>query len=196
VPSRALLLEEIQTKFNLHKKQGIKTVAGLRKELKNTKGQDTISKDTGINVQYLNILRREIESYFPKPALLKEFNWLPKEDITKLEANGISNTAALHNAAYDTKGTTDLAKSTNVDFEILGIIIKLADLTRVQWVSPITARMLMEAVIGSPSSLAAAVPEHLYNALMQVNKGGRYYKGTIGLRDIKRLIKAAGYVSD
>ena len=49
----------------------------------------------------------------------------------------------------------------HVDAGILETIIKLADLTRVQWVSPITARILMEVWIDSPYSLAAVVPEKI-----------------------------------
>ncbi|MEJ2544897.1 MAG: DUF4332 domain-containing protein [Calditrichaceae bacterium] len=196
VPSRASLLDGIENKFKLLKQYGIKTFADLRKEIKNAKNIPSFSSKTGIDVNYLTLLRREIESYFPKPSKLKEFNWMPKDEIGKLESNGIKDTASLHHAAYDAKNAADLARSKNVDSEFMETMIKLADLCRVQWVSLITARMLVEAGYDSASALAAADSKILCNALMQVNKGGRFYKGNIGLRDIQRLIKAAGYFSD
>jgi hypothetical protein len=42
--------------------------------------------------------------------------------------------------------------------------------------------------------VAAAEAEDLCEALEVVNEGDRFFKGKIGLRDIKRLIRAASYV--
>jgi hypothetical protein len=53
----------------------------------------------------------------------------------------------------------------------------------------------MEAGYDSAAKVAAADFEDLHQALIRVNEGNRFFKGKIGLRDIKRLIQAAGYVS-
>ena len=142
---------------------------------------------------YLILLRREIESYFPKPFALKAFDWLPEGEVTKFEEKGIRNTAGLYEAAYDSRSRNDLLKSTGVNTGIFETLACLADLTRVQWVSPTAARMLMEGSCGSVSELTEADAEELYNALISVNEGDRFFKGKIGLRDVKRLIKAASY---
>jgi len=81
-----------------------------------------------------------------------------------------------------------------VDAALLEALVRLADLTRVQWVSPIAARMLVEAGYDSASKVAAADAEDLCEALVRVNEGDKFFKGKIGLRDIKRLVRAAGYV--
>ncbi len=195
VPSRVSLLDGLETKLQTLEQQGIATLASLRNELKNAKRREALSDVTGIDTQYLILLRREIEGYFPKPSALKAFDWLPKEEITRLEENGIRNTAALYEAASSVKSGTELADSTGVDVAILETLIRLADLTRVQWVSPTAARMLMEAGYDSISKVAAADSEDLHKALMRVNEGNRFFKGNIGLRDIKRLVRAASYVS-
>jgi hypothetical protein len=194
VPSRASLLDGLKTKLQALEQQGITTLASLRNELKNIKRREALSNVTGIDTQYLILLRREIESYFPKPFALKAFDWLPKEEITKLEENGIRDTAALYKAAGSVKSRTELAGSTGVDVAILEALVRLADLTRVQWVSPTAARMLVEAGYDSASKLATADSEDLYQALMRVNEGDRFFKGKIGLRDVKRLVRAASYV--
>lgn len=195
VPSRASLLDGIQAIMTVLKEQGITTLAQLRNELKNAKRLAVLAKATGIDAQYLTLLRREIESYFPKPFALKAFNWLPKDEIAKLEKNGMKDTAAFYAAASSTKSRTALAKSVMVDVAVLKALTQFADLTRVQWVSPTTARMLVEAGYDSASKLATANAEDLCEALVGVNEGDRFFKGKIGLRDIKRLIRAAGYVS-
>lgn len=194
VPSRAALLDGIEKNFFELEKQGITTLAALRNELKSNKRLENISIETGIDSHYLVLLRREIESYFPSLFALNAFIWLPKEEITKLEENGLRDTAALCNTASSAKSIAEFAESISIDVVILETLIKLADLTRVQWVSPTTARMLVEAGFDSASKLVSADSEDLYNALMQVNAEYRFFNGKIGLRDIKRLIRAASYV--
>jgi predicted flap endonuclease-1-like 5' DNA nuclease len=194
VPSRTSLLDGIQAIMTALAGQGITTLARLRNELKNVKRLETLAKATGIDLQYLTLLRREIEGYFPKPIALKDFDWLPKGEIAQLEKNGIGDTAALYAVASSTGAGAELAKSTGVDAAVLESLAQLADLTRVQWVSPTAARMLVEAGYDSASKVAAANAEDLCEALARVNEGNRFFKGKIGLRDIKRLVRAASYV--
>lgn len=195
VPSRALLLDGINAKMEALEQQGVTTLDSLRKKLKNSKRLEALSKATGIGTQYLILLRREIESYFPKSSALKAFDWLPGGEIAKLEEKGIRHVAALYEAASSGESRTELAKSTGVDVAILEALVRLADLTRVQWVSPTAARMLVEAGYDSVSKVAAADAEDLCEVLVCVNEGDRFFKGKIGLRDIKRLVRAASYVS-
>ncbi|HEX2995089.1 MAG TPA: DUF4332 domain-containing protein, partial [Anaerolineales bacterium] len=194
VPSRASLLEKLGSKMKVLEQHGIRTLACLRDELKTTKRLDAVATATGIDVQYLTLLRREIEGYFPKPFALKSFDWLPGSEITKLERSGIKDTAALYEATDTRQKRTALAKSTGVDGTVLETLAQLADLTRVQWVSPTAARMVIESGCKSAAELAKADPGELAEAFVCVNAGNRLFKGRIGLRDIKRLIQAARYV--
>jgi predicted flap endonuclease-1-like 5' DNA nuclease len=194
VPSRASLLEKIETKMKALKQQGITTLADLRNELKTSKRLEGLAKSTGIGTQYLALLRREIEGWFPKPSLLKDFDWLPKSEIAKFERNGIRDAAALYEATDSKSKRTALAKSAGVDIATLETFAQLVDLTRVQWVSPTAARMLAEAGWKSAAELARADADELYEALARVNAGNRFFKGKIGLRDVKRLVHAAQYI--
>jgi hypothetical protein len=193
VPSRASLLDGLGTKMKSLEKQGITTLAQLRNELKTAKRLEALVKSTGIGTEYLTLLRREIEGWFPKPFPLKDFNWMPKSEIAKLERNGIRDSAALYEATDTKSKRTTLAKSTGVDGDVLEAFAQLVDLTRVQWTSPTAARMLLEAGCDSAASLAKADADKLCEALAQVNAGDKYFKGRIGLRDVKRLILAASY---
>jgi hypothetical protein len=194
VPSRASLLEGLDAKMKALEKQGIVTLADLRNELKTSKRLETLAKSTGIGTDYLTLLRREIEGWFPKPPLLKDFNWLPKSEIAKLERNGIRDAATLYEATDSKSKRTALAKSTGVDIVTLETLAQLVDLTRVQWTSPTAARMLLEAGCTSSAKLAQADADELCEELARVNAGDKYFKGKIGLRDVKRLIQAARYV--
>lgn len=194
VPSRTSLLDGLGQNMKALEKQGITTLAHLRNELKTPKRLDGLAKTTGIETQYLTLLRREIEGWFPKPFLLKDFDWLSKSEIAKLERNGIRTTADLYEVTNSKLKRTALAKSTGTDINTLEIFAQLTDLTRVQWVSPTTARMLLETGCNSAARLAKMNADELCEELVNVNAGNRFFKGKIGLRDVKRLIHAASYV--
>jgi hypothetical protein len=194
VPSRASLLDGLELKMKSLEKQGITTLADLRKELKTAKQLETLAKSTGIETQYLTLLRREIEGWFPKPFPLKDFDGLPKGETAKLERDGIRDSAALYEATDSKSKRNALAKSTGVDAATLETFAQLVDLTRVQWTSPTAARMLLEAGCTGSAKLAKMDSNDLYEALARVNAGNKFFKGKIGLRDVKRLIHAASYV--
>lgn len=194
VPSRASLLEQLELKMKALEQQGIRTLARLRNELKTSKRLEALAKVTKIETQYLTLLRREIEGYFPKPFALKSFDWLPKSEIAKLERNGIKDTAALYDATDNRQKRAALAKATGIEGDILETLAQLADLTRVQWVSPTAARMVIESGYKSAAELAGADACELDEAFVRVNAGNRLFKGRIGLRDVKRLIHAAQYI--
>ena len=194
VPSRASLTDGIGDKMDALQEQGIATLACLRDELKNARRLTAVAEKTGIDSQYLILLRREIEGYFPKPVALKEFDWLPKDDIVKLEQSEIGDTAVLYAMTSSAKKRSELAESTGVRSAALDILAQVADLMRVQWVSPTFARMLVAAGYESTAQVAAADADDLCEALARVNTGNRFFKGKIGLRDTKRLIQAARYV--
>lgn len=195
IPSRAGLRERIEFKFKILNQHGIHTLADLRKALKNSKQVSLLSVATGLDADYLTLLRREIEGYFPEPPALKSFDWLPMEVIHKIERYGLKDGAAFFQAAGDT-GTGALAQLTGVDVNIIEFLYQLIDLTRVQWVSLTFARVLAETGIKGASQLAGADPAVLYKAILQANEGSRFYKGKVGLRDIQRLIMAAGYLDE
>lgn len=194
VPSRASLLEKLGPKMKILERHGISTLACLRDELKTAKRLEAVARATGIEVQYLTLLRREVESYFPKPFALKNFDWLPASEIAKLQRNGIKDTAALYEATDTRQKRTAFVKSSGIDGTVIETLAQLADLTRVQWASPTAARMVVESGYKSAAELAKADPDELDKAFLRVNAGNRLFKGRIGLRDVKRLIQAARYI--
>ena len=194
VPSRVLLLNKIEMNFKLLEQQGFKSLEGIRKDLNNSKRLETLSAKTGIDFQYLTILRREIGSYFPKPIALDKFDWLDKGEVAKLQQFGIRNNIELFEATNNPESLSKLAGSAGVNQPFLENFARIADLTRIQWVSPLAARMLFDAGFDSTEKVAAADSYVLYEALVSINEGNRYFKGKLGLRDVKRLIKSAEYV--
>lgn len=192
IPSHEPLLDGMAKKMGRLKKAGVGTLAELRARLKNKKTLAALADDSGVDTDYLVLLRRVVEGFFPKPHPLKVFDWLDKNTFTKLEKAGFKNTQQLFEAAVSE--TAAITKKTGLKKKDLSEFIALADLSRVQWVSPTFAGVLTAAGFTSAKAVAEATPEALYNAILQANTDSRFYKGKIGLRDIKRLITAAAYV--
>lgn len=195
VPSRNSILENIKDNFGVLKKNGYVTFADLRRDLKNSKNIPSISKKTGINSEYLTLLRREIESYFPKAFPISSFDWLPKDGIDKLEKQGYKNSALLFDVLNSSKKREEMSTGLGIETQIIDALSCLVNLTRIQWISPIAARMLVSAGYNDAKSIAKANAEKMCDELDKINKENNFFKGKIGLRDIKRLIKAASYVS-
>lgn len=194
VPSRLSLLEGLDKKLGKLGEYGLVNLADLRSAIKTTKKLDSLVQATGIEKEYLVLLRREVNSYFPKPFPLKSFDWLPEKEITNLEKAGIKNTALFYENISEPEKLKNLRASLQIKDEVFHQISCLCDLTRMQWTSPLAARMFFDAGYDSVKKIASADPDTLWNALIEINEGDQYFKGKIGLRDIKRLIYSAKYI--
>lgn len=195
VPSRGSLLEEIDEIFLKLKAHGFVTLADLRTGLKNPKNIPALSEEVGVDTGYLTLLRREIEGYFPKAYPVASFDWLQRTDLDILQSRGLRNTALLYETLASPEKRKEVAVAPGVDADVIDALYVLADLTRIQWVSPTVARMLVSAGYTDAKAVSDADPERLCSDLDRINKENKYFDGKIGLRDIRRLVKAASYVS-
>ena len=111
-----------------------------------------------------------------------------------IRGNGNKDSAQFYEATDTEEKTERLVGETGLDTREIQELACLCNLTRVQWTSPMAARMLYECGIHNPEELADADSEKLCEMLDTVNTMHRYFKGKIGLRDVKRLVLAAAYV--
>lgn len=196
VPSRKIILENIDQVFKVLDEQGIKTLSDLRKQLKTPKKINEFSEKSGIAENYLTLLRREVESYFPKVFPVSELNYLPTKESEKLTDAGLQNTKKLYEALCEKEKLIKISRYYKINISFLEKVLNLTSLVRVQWVSPLFAYVLYEAGYISPQKIAKADAEELCSAVNKINARGKYFKGKIGLRDIKRLVNSAKYVGE
>lgn len=192
IPSHEALLADLTKNMFIFKSVGITSVGQLRNQLKSPKTLQSLGDDSGLEVGYLSLLRRVINGFFPKPKKLKEFSWLDEFIVSQLHQAGIKNTRQLFEAMYS--DALKLADATNLDIADLNKLLILADLCRIQWVSPIFARTLAESGYVNAQSIAQANPQDIYKNITELNQKENLYKGKVGLRDINRLVEAASYV--
>lgn len=195
VPSRSILLKDIKENFRKLKMHGFLTLGEFRKAVKNSKNIGPFADKTDISIEYLTLLRREVESYFPKAFPISAFEWLEKSQITKLENKGYKNTALLYEVLELQRNREELTASVGLEKDFTDEIFFLVGLTRIQWVNPVFAKVLIKAGYSDVKSIAKAKPEDLHEAVERINSEKKYFKGKIGLRDMKRLVKAASYVT-
>ena len=128
IPSRAPLLSDIDAVLKKLEDAGLKTLADFRRAAKNPKGIDALSVKSGVGVDYLTLLRREEEGYFPKAPALRDFGWLDQDKIAALERGGYTNAARLFEAVE--AGGIDGVPGTE-DTAFTGELAALCALTRI-----------------------------------------------------------------
>lgn len=192
IPSQLPLLDGLNKRIAAFRKAGIDSVADLRAALKNSRSLASLSERSGVDSEYLKLLKRTINGFFPKPRSLGEADWLGKRTIAALHEAGIKNTQQLFEACEADRA--DVVRQAGVNPKDLSELNTVSGLCRIQWVSPGFARVLMAAGMKDAATIAKADPEALYAAIADANEGAKFYKGKVGLRDVRRLVTAAGYV--
>lgn len=194
VPSRAELKNGLAKNLDALKGQGMTSLQDLRRCLKIRSYIPVLAKATGIKASYLNLLRREIESQFPKPVKIEAFKWLTRGETSGLKQAAILTSQNLYERIRTKRDLAALLKATHLTRPVLMFLTQVCDLLRIQWVSPGFARMLIAAGYVSTRKVAATNADDLDTALQKVNAKGEFFRGRIGLRDVRRVIKAASYV--
>ena len=162
----------------------------FQKVLKTKKNVTTFAAETGLPLDYLTVLRREVNSYQPRPINLKEFPGVDMEVVRTLEQQGSKNTKQLFPRVLTPKSREAFAKENQIAAEDLLELTKLTDVARMKWVGPKFARLLVESVYDTVENVANSNYEELYREIMRVNEEKGIYKGGLGLEDIKLWVTA------
>jgi len=175
LPSRQILMENIDANFVAIEKQGISDLAELKKALGNPKKVADFSAISGISAAYLTILRREMGSLEPNPVKISDFPEVDSALIASLQKLGIST-----------------AKDVFENDQSLDIELRcLCDLTRINGVGAIAARMFYDAGYHSPKDIANAKPKEMLEKINTVNADKQFYKASLGEKDMQFCIDAA-----
>ena len=190
-PSRMMLKDRLDERFGYFKSIGIANVNELIRLLKKKDKFAALSKVECLSGDYLTILLRELNSTLPKPNKISEFQGVAIETVMRLEKIGINNTEKLYEKVISETNRQHLANATGINYMEILELTKLADLSRIKWVGVTFARMLYEIGIDTVEKASKADPEKLHSSINQYNKENNFYKGQIGLNDIKIFVNAA-----
>ncbi|HOA06585.1 MAG TPA: DUF4332 domain-containing protein [Spirochaetota bacterium] len=191
IPSRQILKNEADVHFDAFKKAGIKTLGRLFAVLKNNKAKSELLNIDNVSDEYLAILLRELKSILPASVKLNEFHWISDNTIKKINAIGIRNSRELYEKFWKSKDRKDFVNVTGIDEKDIVELLKLSDLTRIQWVNSTFAHVLFLAGFDTVRKVSDASPEDMFTKVTQKNIELKLYKGNIGLNDMKLCIEAA-----
>jgi hypothetical protein len=191
LPGRRILQEHIATRFRALAGMGISNLQELHEALKTKKRLSQFAQESGLSLEYLTILRREVNSYRPSPVTLSAFPGVDEDCVARLTAVTIKNSRHLFNQTCTAGQQTDLSQQTGIGVETLHELIALSDLVRISGVGPVFARMLYDVGVKSSAALAEAQAAPLFSQLCDLNKAKTYTKAAFTERDMATCIELA-----
>lgn len=191
LPSQKILGEQVDEHMACLRRHGIENLQQLQEALKSKPDIQSFSNATGLPVVYLTILRREVNSYQPKPIALKDFPDVDLSIVQKLASLGIRNTAQLFSQVLNPDDRLAFSKQHQVDHQVLMELTHLTDLARLKWVGPKFARLLIESGFDTVEKVATSDARELYATVMRVKDEKEIYAGSLSLEDIQEWIKFA-----
>lgn len=188
LPSQQILQENIEERFACLEQHGIENLEQLQSALKTKSDILSFSEMTGLPVDYLTILRREVNSSQPKPIDLKDFPGIDPDIVGRLQAIGIKNTEQLFPYVLTPQNRDELAQRTQITIEDIMELTRLTDVARTKWVGPKFARLLIESAYDTVGKIAQSNADELYFDLVRVNKERGIYQGKFGAEDMRQWI--------
>jgi hypothetical protein len=191
LPGRRLLKEKLSSRFKKLTQQGITNLHQLVQVLKSTERTKGLASETGIPIEYLIILKREINRYLPKPVNLADIPGIDPLLINKLKELGIKTTLQFFQFAETQKKRSKLSTELNLPVNSLNELAKLSDISRIWGVGPIFCRIFYETGTDTVEKISKATAEGLFRELNEVNKNKKYTKVKFTVKDVEQCIKAA-----
>ena len=196
LPSRKIIQENTKERFSRLNKEGIKNLNDVITVLKSKDQVKAFAKKTSLPEEFLIILVREIKSFKPKPVKLNDLPAISKTTIKKLETIGIKNTKELFKFVTTEKSRQELSSKTGINSKEIIELTKLTDVSRIKWVGANFARVLVDSSYDTVKKVARADYKKLLEEINKINVDKKYYKGKLGLNDMKLCVLAAKSVPD
>lgn len=191
LPGRKVLKEQLPERFAQLEQLGLTNLHELLAALKTPPRLAQIAAATGLPVDYLTILRREANSYLPKPFNLAEIPEVDPTAVERLAGLGLKNTQQLFARVHTPAGRLELAQAADLPLAAVVELAGLADLARISGVGPVFARLFYAAGVRSLADLEASQPEPLFARLHAINAAKQYTKIMATLKDVVYCIDFA-----
>lgn len=191
IPSWKILQNNLDEDLDILKNQRIGNLDELLRALKNKDKIQAFAQQSGLDENYLVVLKRMVSGYRQKPTKIKDFPSVPDHTAHALEKLGIKTTLTLYDHILTQAKRNELAEKSGVEKSEIMKLTSLTDLSRIRWVNHTFAYVLLEAGFDSAKKVAQADFQQLYIDVKQLNEDRKIYKAHIGPRDMKMCIEAA-----
>ena len=190
LPSRQILKEDLDARFNILSRKGISNLQELMDALKTSRKVREFASQTGLPEDYLLVLRREVLSLKPGPVKLSKLPGVKPELVEKLEAAGIKTTLELFKRAKTSQDRDELGEEVELRREEILELAKLSDLSRIKWVGPVFARMFLESRMIGVKGIRGRASE-FYAELVNINHNHKHTKARFVENDLVMCIEFA-----
>lgn len=189
LPGRLILKDQIDERFDYIKSKGLSSLADLLDILKTKPRIEQFSKESGLSIDYLTILRREANSYISDPERLSEMLFAEFEIIERLDQYGIIDTKQLYNAAIRSIDRVLLSNKLGISSEKVQELVCLCDLVRITGVGPVFARIIYDSGIHSVADFISVDADELFVRLSKTNNENGFTKAKFSQKDIEYCLE-------
>ena len=191
IPSWKILESDIDKNLDVIKRHNINNLDELLIALKDKDKIKALSKQSGLQENYLAVLKRVVNGYRQKPNRIRDFACVTEDTVVKLEKAGIKDTLKLYDLILTDEKRKELSDKTGISRDELMKLAKLTDLSRIRWVNHTFAYVLIEAGYDTVEKVSNTDCQELYETIKQLNEERKIYNAHIGVRDMKMVVDAA-----
>jgi replicative superfamily II helicase len=194
LPSRKILLENLEDNFSRISAMKIDNLAELKKNISSAQKLSAFSEKTGISENYLTILKREMGSLEQKPVPIAEFPCISENTVSALLNKKIKTSKDVYNLAITSDNISAVSSEMNIDVGELQELNALCNLVRINGVGAVAAKTIYESGYKSVDDIANAKAAKLLKDMNTVNADKQYYKANLGEKDMQFIINAANLI--
>lgn len=187
IPSRVALKEDLNKRFKAIELSELKNLKELIDRLKTKQKIATFSRETGLSVEYLTLLRREANSFLPNPVRLNKFPGISERYVKLLEDEGIKNSKHLISQANLKELRSILSSRIEIPIEFLNELVCLSDLVRAYGVGPVFARIIYDVGIRTIEAFTEGTAEEF----IQLYEEKEQKKADFGVHEIQFSLELA-----
>ncbi|MDD8014734.1 MAG: DUF4332 domain-containing protein [Acidobacteriota bacterium] len=189
LPSRRPLLEDIDARLALLEKEGLTDAGALKEALSSHPKIKQLAQKTGIPEDYLTLLKREVNNLSPTPVKFSDIPNISAATVKKLNDLNINSTEDLFPYIKDTNSRKKFELKSGFSTEEILWLTRLVDVSRIKWVGPKLAGLIVDTKYDTVEKLALADPADLLNAFNEAKKIHKAYQGALGINDIDSWIR-------
>ena len=170
IPSQMILRENIDFIFNKFKKMDIKNIQDLYEQISSKKKAEEFAQKNNFPIKHILVLKREIASRHPPARNLIDYPAIG----SIFDQIGVKTSAELYPLVITSINREKLSEKLCVPIEEVTYYAKLADVTRLRYVSAIFATLLVDTEFDTVEKIKTAAPEELHTQVIQSNEEHNY----------------------
>ena len=179
MPGRKVLHEDMDARLAALEAAGITNLLELAEALKTKQRLAAFAKHSGLDEEYLVVLRREAGSLTPNPVPLDRFPDVSEQDVKTLAKQGVRNSKQL----WENPGQGPAE------------LYELSDLVRINGVGPVFAQMLRDVGVCSVAELAQCRAGELFRKLVESNAETKRTRAKFSEPDFRLCVETAAMLA-